>query len=265
MFQKNYSLQQLTTFGTEAYASYFIELQSEKEIQKAVKNRDTSLSVFVMGGGSNILFTEDYNGYIFKNSIQGIEIIEENETTAYVCSGGGVVWDNLVAYCVEHQLGGIENLSLIPGSVGASPIQNIGAYGVEVKDVFHSLTAVSMNTGEVHTFSVEECQFGYRDSIFKRELKGKYCVSNVTFKLTKASSHKLSLNYGAINDTLSKEGVFSPTIKDVRKAVCSIRSSKLPDPTVLGNAGSFFKNPELPIEVFQKIEINFPDIPRYII
>ncbi|MFM7725443.1 MAG: UDP-N-acetylmuramate dehydrogenase, partial [Flavobacteriales bacterium] len=199
------------------------------------------LPKLVVGGGSNLLFTKDFPGLVILNRIKGIHVVSEQEDTVVVRAGAGVVWHDLVLFTVEHGWGGLENLSLIPGTVGASPIQNIGAYGVEIKDCFTELSAVSIKDGSRRVFNAEECRFGYRDSLFKREAKGAYVITSVSFRLLKHPVIKTE--YGAIRDRLAKEGIHHPTISDVSRAVISIRSSKLPDPAQLGNAGSFFKNP----------------------
>jgi UDP-N-acetylmuramate dehydrogenase len=215
----------------------------------------------ILGGGSNLLLTQNLLGLTIKNEIDGIEIMLENEHEVLVKVGGGVVWHQFVLWAVANGLGGIENLSLIPGTVGASPIQNIGAYGVELKDVFHSLDAYDLGTGEPCTFHQEECQFGYRDSVFKRELKGKFFIVNVNFRLQKHP--KTNTAYGDIQRILQEWEIAKPTISDVSNAVIHIRQSKLPDPAVIGNAGSFFKNPELEPADFQRFKEKFPEAPNY--
>jgi UDP-N-acetylmuramate dehydrogenase len=214
-----------------------------------------------LGGGSNILFTKDFDGVVFKNEIKGFTITQEDEQLAIVKAGAGEQWHEFVMQCIERGLGGLENLSLIPGNVGASPMQNIGAYGVEIKDVFHSLRAYHLKTGETHTFNREECSFGYRESVFKRELKDQYVILDVSFRLSK--SPVLNTSYGAIGSELEKMGITSPTIKDVSQAIINIRSSKLPNPKELGNAGSFFKNPVISINHFENILQEHPDAPSY--
>jgi UDP-N-acetylmuramate dehydrogenase len=205
--------------------------------------------------------TSDLPGLTIKNEIGGIEVFLENEDDIVIRVGGGVVWHSLVIWTVEHGLGGLENLSLIPGTVGASPIQNIGAYGVELKDVFHSLEAIDLKTGEHRVFHKKECEFGYRDSIFKRELMGKYCITHVYFQLHKEPV--LHTGYGDIQRILAEMEVGNPTIQDVSNAVIYIRQSKLPDPAIIGNAGSFFKNPELEQADFQQFIEKFPTAPNY--
>ena len=218
---------------------------------------------FILGGGSNILFKGDYNGLLVKNNIGGIDVKEtDGDDEVIVTAGAGVVWNDLVLYCIDRNFGGIENLSLIPGSVGAGPIQNIGAYGVELKDRFHSLQAIDISTGELRKFTKAECRFGYRDSIFKRELKGKVIIISVSLKLKKA--HIPDTSYGAIRDELTEMGFAGqPDIKSVGLAVSSIREKKLPDPEVFGNAGSFFKNPIIPSANLSNLQQDHPDIPFY--
>lgn len=219
--------------------------------------------IHILGGGSNILFTGDVPGLLLKNEIQGIEVVRTHKNKVWVKAGGGVVWHTFVQWAVSQGLGGLENLSLIPGTVGASPIQNIGAYGVELKDVFVKLEAYEWETGQIRTFSKSVCQFGYRDSIFKRAAKGRYCILSVTFSLTKATQHRLNLSYGDIQKTLTAQNITHPDIQAVSQAVIHIRSSKLPDPANIGNCGSFFKNPETARSVLDRIRKNYPNAPGY--
>jgi UDP-N-acetylmuramate dehydrogenase len=260
-FYSDYSLQALNTFGIDAKASYYASANSIDELRELLAQAE-GRPVRILGGGSNILLTHDIAGIVIHNNIQGITIKSENETHALVCVGGGVNWHQLVLWCLQHNLGGIENLSLIPGTVGAAPIQNIGAYGVEIKDVFRRLEAVSLEDGSLKVFKQDECRFGYRDSIFKREAAGKYFIAYVYLQLTK-KDHRLNTSYGAIRDTLHENGIEEPTIHDVSEAVISIRSSKLPDPTKLGNAGSFFKNPEIPIAQLETLQQKYPRIVHF--
>lgn len=218
--------------------------------------------VLVLGGGSNILFTRDVSGLVIKNDISYINIARSFKKRAWIDVGGGVQWHALVTWAVENNLGGLENMSLIPGTVGAAPVQNIGAYGVELKDVLVSLKAMEIATGRTRTFSLKECGFGYRDSVFKREMKGKYVIVSVRISLTRPR-HKLHLSYGDISRTLATMGVDHPGIADVSQAVCQIRRSKLPDPEEIGNCGSFFKNPETDLAVLLKIRQSHPDVPSY--
>lgn len=260
--QRNVSLKAYNTFGIEVKASKFARFESVQELQELlrhpeVKNEDK----LVLGGGSNLLFTKDFDGVVLQNGIKGIEIISEDDEHALLKAGGGEVWHEFVLYTLEQNLGGIENLSLIPGTVGAAPLQNIGAYGVELKDVFHELEAVHIETGKTEKFNSLECRFGYRESIFKNKLKGQYIVTSVTFKLQK--KHILNTTYGAISSILEELKVQQPTIHDVSSVVCHIRRSKLPDPAEIGNAGSFFKNPEIPLDQYLALKDVYPAIPSY--
>lgn len=260
MLQENINITPFTTFGVKVISRYFATFSSIEELRKLLAEvKDQQL--LVLGGGSNMLFRKDYEGITIKNEITGISVIEENEESVLLKVGAGEVWHNFVLYSIEHNLGGIENLSLIPGSVGASPMQNIGAYGVEIKDVFDSLEAIEIATGELHTFSHQDCQFGYRESVFKKELKGKYIIVSVSYKLSKQP--KLNTSYGAINSELAKRGITQPSIKDVSDVVIAIRQSKLPDPKEIGNAGSFFKNPVIPKSHYIALQKTYENIPSY--
>ncbi|MTI40860.1 UDP-N-acetylmuramate dehydrogenase [Fulvivirga lutimaris] len=263
--QKEVSLKSFNTFGLESHAALFMEVHSIAEMQSIITSETfKNNEVMILGGGSNILLTRDFNGLVIRNQIAGIEIISEDEDHVFVKVGGGEVWHEFVLHAIDHNWGGIENLSLIPGTVGAAPMQNIGAYGIEIKEVFESLTAVDLKTGETRLFNKQECQFGYRESIFKLEVKGQYFIADVTFKLTK-SNHKINTSYGAIKDVLNERGISNPTIKDVSDAVISIRQSKLPDPKEIGNSGSFFKNPTIDKIDYEGLKIEFPDIPGYVV
>jgi len=260
--QQNISLRECNTFGIEANAREFVEVTTLDELNVIVSNFNLSeRKVMVLGGGSNILLTQDFDGMIIKNSIKGIYVVKEDADHVWVKAMAGEVWHEFVMYCIKNNLAGVENLSLIPGYVGAAPMQNIGAYGVEIKDVFDSLEAIEMETGEITGFTKADCKFGYRESIFKNEAKGKYIIISVTFRLNKNA--ELNVSYGAIKQTLEKNGVVKPTIKAISDTVIAIRKSKLPDPHVLGNAGSFFKNPEIPNEQFGKLKEKFPAIVGY--
>jgi UDP-N-acetylmuramate dehydrogenase len=214
-----------------------------------------------LGGGSNVLFTTNYEGLIIHNCLKGIDVISENSEHVFVKVASGVIWHDFVLFAIQNNWGGVENLSLIPGSVGAGPMQNIGAYGVELKDTFHELEALHLGTMELKTFSKEECKFGYRESVFKNTFKNQYFISSVTFKLNK--NPILNTSYGAISIELGKLGITNPTIKEVSDAVIRIRQSKLPDPKVLGNSGSFFKNPEIEEDQFESLKAEFPTIVGY--
>jgi len=215
----------------------------------------------ILGGGSNVLFTKDYEGIVLKNNLKGIDILNENQESVWIKAGGGELWHNLVMFCVENNWGGVENLSLIPGTVGAAPMQNIGAYGSEIKETFESLEAVNMQTGKLETFNKEECRFGYRESVFKNEFKGLYFISSVNLKLNK--NPVVNTDYGDIKAVLNEWGITLPTLQEVSKAIISIRQSKLPDPAILGNAGSFFKNPVISSAHFEALKQKFPDIKSF--
>ncbi len=215
----------------------------------------------IIGGGSNVLITKDLDSYVLKNEIKGIEIIDEDDDTALVKIGAGENWHQLVMWTISHNLGGIENLALIPGCVGAAPMQNIGAYGVEQESVFHSLTAIDLEEGTTVTLFKDDCKFGYRESIFKNKAKGKYIITHVNYLFSK--NHTLNTSYGAIETKLAENGISDPTISDVAEAVVSIRKSKLPDPKVTPNTGSFFKNPIIPISTLESIKSIYPDVPSY--
>lgn len=256
------SLKTYNTFGIEVKASFLASFTEAEEALEVLSDRGLKeASRMVLGGGSNVLFTRDFDGLILLNNIPGIEITEDRGDTVLVKAGGGVVWHQLVLWTLDHHLQGIENLSLIPGKCGAAPIQNIGAYGVELKDVFFSLSAVEMAGGKSVTFNRETCRFGYRDSIFKREAKGKYIITDITLELNR--NPVLNLSYGSITQELQKMGVEKPGIREVSAAVCNIRRSKLPDPVVTGNAGSFFKNPEVTSANFEDLQKEFPAVVAY--
>ena len=257
---KNRSLQSYNTFGLDVKANNLIKVTSEQTLKAAL--RLSYHPIFLLGGGSNLLLTQDLKGLVLKNEIKGITIIKKNRQTATVAIGGGENWHEVVLWCIKKNLGGIENLSLIPGTVGAAPIQNIGAYGVELKDVFLKLEAIELATGKKKIFRHKDCQFGYRESIFKKDLKGKFCITKVYLQLTK-KHHVLHLDYGAIKNQLTTNNIQYPTIKNISDAVIQIRSSKLPDPQTLGNSGSFFKNPEIGRAKFTKLQAKFPNIVFY--
>lgn len=261
-FQTDISLKNYNTFGIPVKASNFIDVKSADELQRLILSETYRNSpILVLGGGSNLLFTKDFDGLVVKISLKGLEKIKEDEHEVIIKAGAGENWHRFVLFCIENGYGGVENLSLIPGTVGAAPMQNIGAYGVEIKEVLESLEAMDKATGEIKVFRNEDCQFGYRQSIFKNTLKDKYIIISVTFKLQKNPS--LNISYGAIKDTLASMGVTELTIKAVSDAVISIRKSKLPDPEVIGNAGSFFKNPEVEEKVFTNLKEKYPAIPGY--
>ena len=256
----DFSLLPFNTFGLPARAAQFAEVRTVEELQAALQAGIKPL--FILGGGSNILFVHDVAGLVIKNSIHGIEVAGSTGNAVHLKVGAGENWHDFVRYAVVQGLGGVENLSLIPGTVGAAPVQNIGAYGVELQDVFVGLEAVELATGQLHTFTATDCQFGYRDSIFKRQAKGRYCITAVTFALTR-HEHRLQLGYGELRRILEQEGVTEPTIADVSRAVIQIRSSKLPDPAVIGNCGSFFKNPETGRDTLERLLAAHPQMPHF--
>jgi UDP-N-acetylmuramate dehydrogenase len=261
--QENFSLQSYNTFGVDAKARYFAEIYSIEELKEALNFSDTqTLPLLFIGGGSNILLTKDFEGLAIKLSLKGIhdDLINENEVLVTVKAGEN--WHEFVMFCLEKNYGGLENLSLIPGNVGTSPMQNIGAYGTEIKDTFVSCTVLNLENLQLETFNLEQCKFGYRDSIFKQEGKGKYVILEVTFKLTR-KHHKIKTEYGAIKSELENLGIQNPTIQDISKAVISIRQSKLPDPKEIGNAGSFFKNPTILLTQFEDLQQKFENIQGY--
>lgn len=257
MIQEHTSLLAFNTFGIPAHAAHFTEIFHSDELHTALQSGIQP--ILVLGGGSNILLTGDVPGLVIKNSIAGITIISEDNHQVRVRAGAGVVWHDFVCWAVENGYGGVENLSLIPGTVGAAPVQNIGAYGVELKDVFVELEAADLSSGQVSIFHKDDCRFGYRNSIFKQEHKGKYCILSVTFALHKAP-HQLHMAYGDIQKTLLANGVAYPGISEVSQAIIQIRSSKLPDPAKIGNCGSFFKNPETERSVLEKIQQQYPHV-----
>lgn len=260
MIKENVNLQPYNTFGLSAEAQLFGSFSSVDELHQLITEHK-DLPLLVLGGGSNILLTKNVEGLTLKNDLLGIELVKEDGDDVYVKAQGGEIWHNLVLYCIDKGYGGIENLSLIPGSVGAAPMQNIGAYGVEVKDLFVELEAYELASGEVRTFSHDECSFGYRESVFKRHLKGKFIITSVTLKLSRNPA--LNTSYGAIGQRLEEMGIASPSIKDVSDAVIHIRQSKLPDPKEIGNSGSFFKNPVISKSDFEVLEKKFPEIVNY--
>jgi len=258
---QNQSLKKYNTFGIEASAKEFVTIHNEADLATILKENQQK-KLFVLAGGSNMLLTKDIDDLVLHINNKGIEVIDENDDFVWVKGQAGEVWHEFVVWCIDHNYGGIENLSLIPGNVGATPVQNIGAYGVEIKDTFVSCEAMEIATQKIVTFTKEDCNFGYRESIFKGSLKNKYIILSVTFKLTK-KNHKTNTSYGAIDLELEKIGITNPTIKEVSNAVIAIRQSKLPNPKELGNSGSFFKNPVVPIEIYKKAKSTYPDMPHY--
>jgi UDP-N-acetylmuramate dehydrogenase len=259
--QENVSLKNFNTFGIDVSARYFVEIGHEDELVELFMDPQWQhIQRLVLGGGSNMLMVKDFDGLVIRINIRGIEH-RINHSEIFVEAGAGEVWNDLVNFCVAREYAGVENLSLIPGSVGASPIQNIGAYGVELKDVFYSCQAFEIAAGTFRKFTNEDCRFGYRDSIFKNELKEKYIITSVKFKLSLIPN--LNLKYGAIEQELANRGITNPTIKDVSQVVSHIRVSKLPDPSTIGNAGSFFKNPVIPKDQFEQVYSKFPELVNY--
>jgi len=259
--QENVSLKNFNTFGVEANARWFVEINRHEELSELFLDPQWRQGkTLVLGGGSNLLLVNDFDGLVIRMNIRGIEH-RISHTDVFVEAGAGEVWNDLVNFCVLRGYAGLENLSLIPGSVGASPIQNIGAYGVELQDVFHSCCAFELSTGTLKTFNKDDCRFGYRESIFKNEVKGQYIIVSVKLQLSLAP--KLNLQYGAIEQELAARGITQPTIRDVSQVVSHIRVSKLPDPSTIGNAGSFFKNPIISTAEFEPVLAKHPDIVHY--
>ena len=256
---ENCSIKPYTTFGVEAKARYFTKVSKLKELSDVLHHPEVSgLPVLILGGGSNLLFTQDFNGLVIKIEIKGITVENQNDGTVLVTGGAGEDWDSFVSFCVENGYSGLENLSLIPGVVGTSPVQNIGAYGVEVKDTIDHVTVFDRITGTTEKLTNEECHFGYRDSIFKYVFKGRYIITSVTFRLL--LNPQFHTQYGAITTELATMGVSNLTLEAIRKAVISIRTRKLPDPAVIGNAGSFFKNPTVDALKYTQLKKDFPGI-----
>lgn len=263
LIRKDVSLRSFNTFGIEANAALFAQLTHTEELTEiigAIKQQD--LSLLLLGGGSNVLLVNDFPGLVLQIMLKGIFLEKETKEHVFVKAMAGENWEEFVEYCVANNWGGLENLTLIPGNVGTSPMQNIGAYGVELKDVFHSLEAYEIATGEIHTFYAPDCHFGYRNSFFKQEGKNKYIILSVCFQLTR-QYHTLNIHYGPVKAELENYGITTPGIKDVMQAIQNIRRSKLPDPTELGNAGSFFKNPLLDIQQMDELRKQWAGIPAY--
>lgn len=256
------SLKPFNTFGIDAAAKLFTVVRSTSDVQELLQHQDYKDNPhFILGGGSNILLTQNVNALVIKNELKGIEIVEETENDALVKCAAGEVWHDFVLYCIDKGFAGIENLSLIPGNTGASPMQNIGAYGVEIKDTFHALEAIDLKTGEILSFSKTDCEFGYRESVFKRKYKDRFMILSVSFRLSKKPV--FHTEYGAIKQELDKMGISELSIKAISQAVINIRSSKLPDPKKIGNSGSFFKNPEVAAETYQRLLKEFPSLVAY--
>jgi UDP-N-acetylmuramate dehydrogenase len=261
--QKNFSLKKYNSFGIDAIARYFTSFNSVDELTEISESEKFNFqnSSFILGGGSNILLTKNFDGLVLKNEISGVEKIREDDNYVYIKAGAGENWHELVLHCIANDWAGMENLSLIPGNVGASPMQNIGAYGVELKDVFYELEAFHIQEKKIVKFNLKECEFGYRESIFKKKLKGQFIITNVTYKLSKEPVFNTS--YGAIEQELSRMEVQTVGISAISDAVIHIRKAKLPDPLQIGNAGSFFKNPSVLNDKFHSLKNEFPDIVGY--
>jgi len=259
----NISLKPYNTFGINVLAKHFVSVKSVAEL-RAVLELESYPEKLILGGGSNMLLTRDIEALVIHLNLKGIEIVSQNNSEVKVKAFAGENWHEFVLWCLKHDFGGIENLSLIPGNIGTAPIQNIGAYGVELKDVFESCEALHIATGNIKIFTKANCNFDYRNSIFKQEVKGEYIILSVTLTLSVAN-HRVKTDYGAISDELNRLHIDKPTIQDVSKAVINIRTSKLPDPKIIGNSGSFFKNPIVSKAQFEVLKLNFPEIPSYVI
>ncbi len=264
--QQNFSLKKYNTFAIDVLAKYFSSFTTIDEMAELLQFEKLStanrqLPTLILGGGSNILFTKNYDGLVLKNELKGIEKIAEDDNCVYIKAAAGENWHQFVLHCINNNWAGVENLSLIPGNVGASPMQNIGAYGVEIKDIFYSLEAFDIASKKIITFNITDCAFAYRESIFKTKFKNQFIITSVTYKLNK--QHVCNTSYGAIQQELKKMGVQQITIKAVSDAVINIRSSKLPNPAQIGNVGSFFKNPEISANAFQILTNEFPTIAGY--
>lgn len=261
LIEVNKSLKDYNTFGIDCKAKFFVSVANTTELIDVLSDNKYE-ERFILGGGSNMLLTQDIDALVVHVNLKGIAVLSETEEQVQIEVMAGENWHQLVLACIERGYGGLENLSLIPGNVGTAPIQNIGAYGVELKDIFESCTAIDIESKKEVKFSKEACKFGYRTSIFKNEAKDKYIITSVVFNLTKIN-HKKSTSYGAIKEHLSDRNIIDPTVKNISDAVIAIRESKLPDPKKLGNSGSFFKNPVIDNDAFQRFRINFPDAPFY--
>jgi UDP-N-acetylmuramate dehydrogenase len=259
--QQNKSLKTFNTFGVESQAQWFVEAHTADEVWSCLEGFRNQ-PVMVLGGGSNLLLTQNVSGAVLKISLKGISIVEQSQEHAILEVQAGEIWHEVVEFCLKHNLGGIENLALIPGQMGTAPIQNIGAYGVELKDVFESCVALNRDTGERQLFSLEDCKFGYRESVFKNEFKNQYIILSVRLRLSKGN-HQLKLDYGSIKEVLQQKGITDPNIRQVAQAVVDIRQSKLPDPKDLGNSGSFFKNPLVSRDHAKQLQVDYSDMPSY--
>ena len=258
--QEQISLKEFNTFGLDVSAKRFASFSTVEELKSGI-NQLNGDPLLILGGGSNVLLTQDFDGLVLKNEIKGIEVIEEDNQHIKVSVGAGENWHQFVMHAIDNNWAGIENLSLIPGTVGAAPMQNIGAYGIEIKQVFDYLEALEISTGDLYTFYEEQCDFGYRESIFKKSRKGQFVITRVVFRLSKTAEFNIS--YGAIQDTLNEMEITELNIKAISDAVIKIRQSKLPDPAEIGNSGSFFKNPEVDAIDYERLKAEYPSIPGY--
>lgn len=259
---ENYPLLKLNTFGIDVKAKYFTSINTINELIEVTKtNVFKDLELLILGGGSNILFTKDFDGLVILNNIKGKEIIEQNQQSIFLKIGAGENWHELVMYCVDNGWGGIENLSLIPGNTGTAPMQNIGAYGVEIKETFIELEALEISSGKIVKFNNSDCEFGYRESVFKNKMKNQYIILNITLELKK--NPVLNINYGDVKAILESQNIKNPDIKEVSNAIISIRQSKLPDPKKIGNSGSFFKNPIVSLNLLELIKKKYPNVVNY--
>jgi UDP-N-acetylmuramate dehydrogenase len=258
----NISLKPYNTFGIDASSKYFTSIQSLEHIRELFESSVyKSNERLILGGGSNLLITKNINALVIKNDLKGIEVVKETTDSVFVKCAAGEAWHDFVVFCISKNYGGLENLSLIPGCTGASPMQNIGAYGVEIKDTFYELQAIHMETGEMKTFSNRDCEFGYRESVFKRKLKDQFIITSVTFQLSKQPV--FHIEYGAIKQELDAMKISDLSIQSISQAVINIRSSKLPNPKEIGNAGSFFKNPEVSASEFERLKNEFSNLVAY--
>ena len=259
---ENYPLLKLNTFGVDVKAKYFTSINTINELIEVTKtNVFKDLELLILGGGSNILFTKDFDGLVILNNIKGKEIIDQNQQSIFLKIGAGENWNELVMYCVDNGWGGIENLSLIPGNTGTAPMQNIGAYGVEIKETFIELEALEISSGKIVKFNNSDCEFGYRESVFKNKMKNQYIILNITLELKK--NPVLNINYGDVKAILESQNIKNPAIKEVSNAIISIRQSKLPDPKKIGNSGSFFKNPIVRLNQLELIKKKYPNVVNY--
>ena len=258
----NYPLLKLNTFGVDVKAKYFVSINTVNELIELTKTKVfKELQLLILGGGSNILFTKDFDGLVILNSIKGKEIIDQTQESIFLKIGAGENWHELVMYTVDNGWGGIENLSLIPGNTGTAPMQNIGAYGVEIKETFVELEALEISSGKIVKFNNSDCEFGYRESVFKNKMKNQYIIVNITLELKR--NPVLNINYGDVKAILESQNINNPSIKQLSDAIISIRQSKLPDPKIIGNSGSFFKNPIVSLNQLELIKKKYPNVVNY--